>query len=153
VILVVVEGSPARILSLITAIKTILFKIKYNNAANKRLDNWWFTSAEWFHQTYQQYLDPDTNTAWLRQATTTHSNKPRGPKPKPTTSDTPTKLKCGPDPHIWVPLNLKADCHELMEVDRYTKGKTSQPPKLMSAMKALPIPAVFNSLHFSGADE
>jgi len=144
VILVVVEGSPVRMLSLMTAIRTALFKIKESNPAHKRLDNWWFTSADWFDQTFQQYLDPDTTAIWLRQASAMRSTTI-----KAATLDKAPKLQYGPDPHIWLPLDIKAERYDLQAVDNYVRGAISQFPKFMKTLRALPIPAIFNSLLLS----
>jgi len=145
-ILVVGEGSPVHLLSLMTAIRMALAKIKQNNPANKRLGNWWFTSADWFHEVYKQYLETETLTNWGRQI-----------YPKARVSKTPAqaeanapkntvKLTPGPDPHIWFSLDKKLERYDVMSISKYVTGETSQPPKIMKELKALPIPAVLNQL-------
>jgi|GEM_PF-1998067 len=151
VILVVVEGSPVRILTLMTAIRTALFKLQQINPANKRLGNWWFTSTEWFHEVYQAYLDPAGVTAWHKKVYPGRTTRPKGGgrSPKPGTAAAAVKpkiIKIGTEPRIWLPLDTSLEKYDLLAVSKYLKGEVTQRPSKMSLMKALPLPAVLNEL-------
>jgi len=145
-ILVVGEGSPVHLITLMAAIRMALAKIKQNNPANKRLGNWWFTSAVWFHEVYKQYLETETLTNWGKQIYPSGAKSGRGRKPKAEVTKSPGKLTLSPDPHIWLPLDKKLESYDVKSITNYVTGEISQPPKIMKELKALPLPAVLNQL-------
>jgi len=146
-----VEGSPVRILTLMTAIRTALFKLQQSNPANKRLGNWWFTSTEWFHEVYQDYLNPLVVSEWYKKVYPGRATRPKGsgrsPKPGVATASAKPKItKIGTEPRIWLPLDTSLEKYDLLAVSKYLKGEVTQRPGKMSLMKALPLPAVLNEL-------
>jgi len=145
-ILVVGEGSPVHLITLMAAIRMALAKIKQNNPATKRLGNWWFTSADWFHGVYKQYLETETLTNWGKQIYPSGAKLVRGRKPKAEVTKSPVRLTLSPDPHIWLPLDKKIERYDVMSISNYVAGEISQLPKIMKELKALPLPAVLNQL-------
>lgn len=66
VILVVTEGGPRYLASLMTAVRRALVELRERKTAAKRLGSWWFTCTNWFAQVYGQYLTPQELAKWER---------------------------------------------------------------------------------------
>ncbi len=171
VILVVSEASPSYLLSLITAVRTQLIRLKERFPQHRQPRQWWFTCSEWFNQVYQPYLDPGYLTGWYNEvypalsssagigaarsvAKTSTSSGPSG-SGEEASSQPKAKLNLAPDPRIWLPLDTKMERNELTEFSRYLKKVSSSSksgpaatlpalPKASSRLRALPLPLLFN---------
>ncbi len=159
VILVVSEGSPSYLLSLITAIRTQLIRLRERSPQHRQHRQWWFTCSEWFNQLFQPYLDAGYLTDWYNEiypALTSASVRTSPGHKSESQSQSEGegeggsslikakakakgRLNLAPDPRIWLPLDTKMERAELTELSRYLK-KTGSSPKNGLSLTALPPP-------------